>query len=67
MADSKPKFENVYEKLYKKSLQDEEVAEMRYNLVGYLKVLIEMDQQHKAWLLENTKKSKSNLSSTDSK
>lgn len=43
---------NDYEKLYGKSLTAQQVAEMKFNLVNYVKILIQMDKQHDAWLKE---------------
>lgn len=44
--------ENPYEQLYRKPLTKEKVTEMKFNLVGYLKTLIEMDKQYQEWLKE---------------
>lgn len=39
-----------FEKLYGTSLTSQQVAEMKFNLVSYVKTLIQMDKQHKDWL-----------------
>lgn len=41
-----------YEQLYGKNLSQEQQAEIKFNLVGYLKTLIEMDVQHREWSKE---------------
>lgn len=48
--------ENPYEQLYRKPLTQEKVTEMKFNLVGYLKTLIEMDKQHQEWLKTKNEK-----------
>lgn len=45
-------FKNPYERMYGKSLTAEQVAEMRFNLVRYLELLIVLDRQHQEWLEE---------------
>jgi len=49
-------FKNSYEKLYGKTLTPQQVAEMKFNLLNYIKTLIQMDKQHKAWLKEQADK-----------
>ena len=48
--------DNPYERLYRKLLTPGEVAEMKFNLLGYLKTLIEMDKQYQEWLREKDRK-----------
>jgi len=55
MADSSQPT-NVYERLYDKPLDKEKVAELRHNLIGYIKVLIEMDKQHKEYIKHQKQK-----------
>jgi hypothetical protein len=43
---------NSFEQLYGKSLTQQQVAEMKFNLLNYVKTLIQMDKQHQAWLKE---------------
>ncbi len=38
---------NPYEKLYNRNLSENEMAEIKHNLLGYLKLLIEVDKQQK--------------------
>lgn len=64
MEAPKPQL-NAYEKLYDKKLDDENVAEMRYNLVGYFQVLIEMDRQYQEY--QKQKKQKKVLIKNDNK
>lgn len=45
-----------YERLYGKPLPSEKVAEMRFNLLGFFKTLIEMDRQHEEWKKKTTSK-----------
>ena len=55
-----------FEQLYGKPLTDQQVAEMKFNLLNYVKTLIQMDKQHKAWLKEQaTKKNNQKQSSED--
>ncbi len=61
-ASFKP--QNPYERLYGKPLSPDKVAEMKFNLLGYIKTLIEMDRQYQEWLKE---KSKKELQQNDSK
>ena len=49
-------FKNPYERLYNKSLTTEQVAEMRFNLVRYLELLILLDRQNQEWLNERLNK-----------
>lgn len=53
-----------YQKLYKRPLSPEEVAEIKFNLIGYFKTLIEMDRQYQAW---QKSKSTSKLTTNDNK
>ena len=36
-----------YEKLYKRKLSEDEKAEMRYNLVGFFELLLEIEKESK--------------------
>jgi hypothetical protein len=47
---------NPYEQIYGKQLSPDKLAEMKFNLLGYLKTLIEMDRQYQAWLVEKKQK-----------
>jgi len=42
--------QNSYERIYKKSLSPEKVSELQFNLLSYIRLLIEMDKQHREWL-----------------
>jgi hypothetical protein len=55
---------NVFERLYDKQLDADQVAEMRYNLTGYLRVLVEMDKQYQEYLKQQ--KQEGNLNANDS-
>jgi hypothetical protein len=44
-----------YEKIYGRPLTAQQEAEMSFNLVRYIELLIVLDQQHKDWLEEQAK------------
>jgi hypothetical protein len=58
-------FKNSYEKLYGKSLTPQQVAEMKFNLLNYVKTLIQMDKQHQAWLKEQAAKKNNQKQSSE--
>lgn len=43
---------SVYEELCNKPLTESEEAEMNYNLISFVEMLIVMDRQHQAWIKE---------------
>lgn len=47
MPEDKIKQLNPFEKLYKRKLSDDELAEIRHNLFGYMDLLLEMDREQK--------------------
>lgn len=47
-----------YEELCNKPLTESEEAEMNYNLINFVEMLIVMDRQHQAWLEEQKDQSK---------
>ncbi len=58
MLAKKPDDKQPFEELYGKPLSQDEVNEMKSNLVNYVQTLIQMDRQHKTWLA-NRKMTKS--------
>lgn len=42
----------TFQKFYDKQLTTDDVAEMKFNFVNYIEMLIEMDKQHIVWLEE---------------
>lgn len=63
-ASQSPK--NSFETLYGKALTKQQVAEMKFNLVNYVKLLIQMDKQYQNWLKEQSdKKNNQNQSRKD--
>jgi len=44
-GQSKPKL-SPYERLYGKTLPPEKIAEMKFNILGFLRTLLEMDKQY---------------------
>jgi len=47
-----------YEELCNKSFTESEEAEMNYNLINFVEMLIVMDRQHQVWLEEQKDQSK---------
>ena len=45
--DKEVKQFNPFEKLYKRNLNESEIREMEQNLVGFFKLLFEIDLEHK--------------------
>lgn len=43
---------NAFQGFYDNQLTSDEIAEMKFNFVNYIEMLIEMDSQHKNWLGE---------------
>lgn len=40
----------MYDKYYEKELSSGEYAEMKFNLVRYIELLVMLDKQHQEWL-----------------
>lgn len=53
--DFQPKNREVYERLYGRSLTNQELFNIRQNLVGFFTTLIKIDQQSKKKVYATTK------------
>ena len=54
-SDYQPKNKEVYERLYGRSLTNQELFNIRQNLVGFFATLIKIDQQSKKKVYATTK------------
>jgi hypothetical protein len=47
MPEEKTTKPNPFEKLYKRKLSDDEIAEMKHNFFGFMDLLMEIDKEQK--------------------
>lgn len=53
MTTTQPPKDSPFSEHYGRQLTDDELAELRFNLVNFIETLIQMDRQHQDWLQRN--------------